>query len=189
MATTSSRARTNSVATLVTSAAHGLNVGNRFTLTGMTDTSFNGTWTVLTVPNTTTITFANVGPNVTSGADAGGTHTEVVIASNTANPWRIMKKLTTTDTGTLGPYRYRAGREACDTLRLDVRDIGADGTWTVALKVCDPGGSTGDAYTVESYTTMISKVFTPGGSCDVYLDCTDHGGSSTLQLSIYSGSS
>lgn len=188
MAATVSRSRTNSVTTLNT-AAHGLNVGNKFTLTGMTDTSFNGTWVVLTRPSTTQITFANVGPDVTQDNDAGGTTTEVVIASNTANPWRIMKTLTTTTTGTLGPYRYRAGTGTPDTLRLDVRDIGADGTWTVALKVVDPGGATGDAYTVESYTTLISKVFTPGGSCDVYLDCTAHGGSSTLQLSIYSGSS
>jgi hypothetical protein len=106
------------------------------------------------------------------------------IATNCPNPTKIGLTLTTTDTGTLGPYRFRGGKSAPATLRLHAGDVGADGTWTVSLKVGAAGGATGDLVTIESYTSLTSKVFDPGGNCDVYLDCTAHGGTSTLYLEI-----
>lgn len=54
------RARNNNVATLTTSAAHGLIVGDTFTTTSV-GTDYNVTTTVASVPSPTTFTFANNG--------------------------------------------------------------------------------------------------------------------------------
>jgi hypothetical protein len=51
--------RSSTTATLTTSSAHGLSVGDTITLRGVTnDTNWNGAYTVLTAPSTTQITFA-----------------------------------------------------------------------------------------------------------------------------------
>ncbi len=73
---TTNRARTAGISTMTT-AAHLLVVGQTVVITGMTDTTFNGTWVVLSVPSTTTFTFYNglEGTDVASGADVGGTVT------------------------------------------------------------------------------------------------------------------
>ncbi len=66
--------------TVTTASAHGLYVGARVTISGATvDTDLNGTYTVLTVPSTTTytITTANVG-------DA--TYTESTLVITTSYP-------------------------------------------------------------------------------------------------------
>jgi hypothetical protein len=55
------------VATLTTSAAHGLSVGMEVVITGV-DATFNGTYTITTVPTTTTFTYAKTATNVTSAA-------------------------------------------------------------------------------------------------------------------------
>lgn len=56
--------------TLTTTVIHDFHVGDVVTVAGVTDTSFNGTFTVLTIPTTTTITYAQTGSNSTS---SGGT--------------------------------------------------------------------------------------------------------------------
>ena len=61
------KALTSNVATLTTSAAHGLTVGMDITITGV-DATFNGTYRITTVPTTTTFTYAKVATNVTSVA-------------------------------------------------------------------------------------------------------------------------
>ena len=61
------KALTTDVATLTTSAAHGLTVGMDITITGV-DATFNGTYRITTVPTTTTFTYAKVATNVTSAA-------------------------------------------------------------------------------------------------------------------------
>ena len=61
------KALTSDVATLTTSAAHGLTVGMDITITGV-DATFNGTYRITTVPTTTTFTYAKVATNVTSAA-------------------------------------------------------------------------------------------------------------------------
>ena len=50
------KARTTNVATLTTSAAHGLSTGLEITITGV-DATFNGTYTITGVPTTTTFTY------------------------------------------------------------------------------------------------------------------------------------
>jgi hypothetical protein len=61
------KALTASVATLTTTAAHGLAVGYSITITGV-DATFNGTYTITGVPTTTTFTYAKAVANVASTA-------------------------------------------------------------------------------------------------------------------------
>ena len=61
------KALTSNVATLTTSAAHGLSVGKTVSITNV-DTTFNGTYVVLSVPTTTTFTYAKTATDVGSAA-------------------------------------------------------------------------------------------------------------------------
>ncbi len=68
--TSTGAARSNNVVTITTTAAHNFVVGQVVTISGVTDTSFNGTFFIQTVPSSTTFTYAQTGSNATSG---GGT--------------------------------------------------------------------------------------------------------------------
>jgi hypothetical protein len=68
--TVSNKALTSNVATLTTSATHGLLAGDEIVVTGV-DSTFNGTFTILTVPTTTTLTYAKTATNVVSVAGSG----------------------------------------------------------------------------------------------------------------------
>jgi hypothetical protein len=61
------KALTSNVATLTTTAAHGLCTGMEITITGV-DATFNGDYTITGVPTTTTFTYAKVASNVASTA-------------------------------------------------------------------------------------------------------------------------
>jgi hypothetical protein len=65
--TITNKALTSNVATLTTSAVHGLVVGDEIWVEGV-DATFNGKYTVATVPTTTTFTYAKTASNVTSTA-------------------------------------------------------------------------------------------------------------------------
>ena len=70
---TTDRERTNNIATLTTAAAHGLAVGDQVTVRLMTDATYDGVQvTVLSVPTTTTFTYANEGVDEASTADTAG---------------------------------------------------------------------------------------------------------------------
>jgi hypothetical protein len=75
-ASVTNKALTSNVATLTTSAAHGLAVGMEIVVSGV-DATFNGTYTISTVPTTTTFTYAKTAADVPSAA-ATGTVTSVV---------------------------------------------------------------------------------------------------------------
>jgi N4-gp56 family major capsid protein len=66
---TNSKIATN-VATITTSAAHGLGVGQIVTVAAVTNTEVNGTVTIASVPSTTTFTYSKTGTNVDT-ADTG----------------------------------------------------------------------------------------------------------------------
>ena len=68
--TVSNKALTGNIATLTTSAAHGLLAGDVVVVSGV-DSTFNGTFTILTVPTTTTLTYAKTATNVASEAASG----------------------------------------------------------------------------------------------------------------------
>jgi hypothetical protein len=63
----SNKALTTNVATLTTTAAHGLCTGMQITITGV-DATFNGEYTITGVPTTTTFTYAKTATNVPSAA-------------------------------------------------------------------------------------------------------------------------
>ncbi len=69
-ATVSNKALTSNVATLTTSAAHGFAVGMEIVVSGV-DATFNGEYTITTVPTSTTFTYAKTASNVTSTAATG----------------------------------------------------------------------------------------------------------------------
>ncbi len=69
--TISNSALTSNVATITTAVAHGLGVGQVVTVACVTATTLNGTFTIASVPSTTTFTYALTASNVTSAADTG----------------------------------------------------------------------------------------------------------------------
>lgn len=73
-AITAASAATN-VATITTSVAHGFSVGQVVTIAGVTNTAYNGTFTVASVPTATTFTYT-LGSTPT--ASSGGTATNVL---------------------------------------------------------------------------------------------------------------
>lgn len=62
---------TSNVATLTTAAAHGFAVGDSVVIAGLTDTTFNGTHTLVTGTTGSTLVFALENADVTSAADTG----------------------------------------------------------------------------------------------------------------------
>ena len=78
-ASVSNKALTSNVATLTTSAAHGFCSGMEVVVSGV-DATFNGTYTITSVPTATTFTYAKVAANVASTAVSPvGTATSDVI--------------------------------------------------------------------------------------------------------------
>jgi len=61
------KALTSNVATLTTTAAHGLSTGMQITITGV-DATFNGEYRITGIPTTTTFTYAKTASNVASTA-------------------------------------------------------------------------------------------------------------------------
>jgi len=68
--TVSNKALTSNVATLTTSAAHGLLAGDQVVVSGV-DSTFNGTFTILSAPTATTLTYAKTADNVSSTSASG----------------------------------------------------------------------------------------------------------------------
>ena len=73
-----SRDAATGVVTITTSGSHGLNIGQSITIAGVTDASFNGTFTIQDVPSPTTLTYAQAGVTATSGS---GTVTGLPLAN------------------------------------------------------------------------------------------------------------
>jgi hypothetical protein len=67
----SSASLTSNVATVVTAIAHGYVVGDTVVIAGATNTVYNGTYTVASVPTNNSFTFARVNANIASASSAG----------------------------------------------------------------------------------------------------------------------
>ena len=72
--TSNGAVRASNVVTITTAAAHGFQSSGSVVIAGVSDASFNGTFTISSVPSTTTFTYAQTGTNATSG---GGTAASV----------------------------------------------------------------------------------------------------------------
>ncbi len=68
--------RKSNVVTITTTAPHGFSVGQSVIIAGVSDTSFNGTFTIASVPSSSTFTYAQTGTD-TSTPSGGGTATSV----------------------------------------------------------------------------------------------------------------
>jgi len=79
------KARLNNVATLTTSAAHGLIVGDSVAVTGV-DSTFNGNFSVASVPTPTTFTYANTDVNVSQIAATGSVSNTSTMSLGRDNP-------------------------------------------------------------------------------------------------------
>jgi hypothetical protein len=64
-------ARADNIVTITTSTTHGFSVGSNVVVTATTNTSINGTFTIIDVPTTSTFTYAKTGTDITSGSDTG----------------------------------------------------------------------------------------------------------------------
>jgi len=69
--------RASDVSTLITTTNHGLVVGQSFAISGASDPSFDGFFTVQSVPSATSVTFYNGGSDVSAGSAGNGTVSSV----------------------------------------------------------------------------------------------------------------
>lgn len=70
---TATRARASNIATLTTGGAHGFAVGDVITVASVGGTGYNGTQVeILSVPSSTSFTYANEGANESQTADTAG---------------------------------------------------------------------------------------------------------------------
>jgi hypothetical protein len=69
-ATITNKALTSNIATLTTSTAHSFRAGTQVVISGVNST-FNGTYTILSTPTTTTFTYAKTATNVASSSATG----------------------------------------------------------------------------------------------------------------------
>ncbi len=76
IATTNGAVRATNVVTITTTAAHGFAAGQTVTVSGVTDFTFSGTFVIVSVPSSTTFTYAQTAVDATSG---GGTVTNVSV--------------------------------------------------------------------------------------------------------------
>ena len=121
------RQLTSNVATLTTSTAHSLVPGASILVAGVHAT-FNGTYTVLNTPTTTTFTYEKTAANVVSTASSG-----TVVASTddritiTVNYDDVLKTLGKIDPGTYDLYADRTSGSGTETVYI------ASGNIDVAL--------------------------------------------------------
>jgi hypothetical protein len=110
-------ARASNVATITTSAPHGLAQGDRVQVAAVTNTGVNGVFTLTSAPpTTTTFTYASTGANITSGADTGTVAKGILKLDGTDKAIRIM--------GLTGIPRS-TDTQTDESLTLDAEDNGA----------------------------------------------------------------
>jgi len=81
-----SYASTGSDFTVTTGSAHGRSPGNTIVIAGATPSAYNGTWTVATVPTSTTLTVTSA---INPGAGSGGTVRQATPATWYDGTWTI----------------------------------------------------------------------------------------------------
>ncbi|MBZ5647037.1 MAG: hypothetical protein LAN37_07420 [Acidobacteriia bacterium] len=74
--------RNSNTVTITTSAAHNFTVGYTVTIAGVTDSTFNGTFTIASTPNATTFTYAQAGTDSTSGSGTATMNRGNLVALN-----------------------------------------------------------------------------------------------------------
>ena len=135
--TVSNKALTSNVATLTTSTAHTFSVGDIAVVTGV-DATFNGTHYVVSVPTSTTFTFAKTNANVTSAAASGsaavsGKRRYAAVARDASDGViKFISDITTKPTSTIN--FSEAGASFAD---IQVDDITADAITATSATIGD----------------------------------------------------
>jgi len=137
--TISNVALTSNVATITTSAAHGYLANDSVTVTATTQTTVNGTYTIISIPTSTTFTYARTASNISSIADTGSTVSSSNIKMSAAS-------------GTLSVSK---GGTGASTLKLNNLFLG-NGTSSPTLI---PAGTTGNVLTSSTTSTVTAGSF------------------------------
>jgi hypothetical protein len=139
------KALTSNVATLTTSAAHNLAISDSIWVEGV-DATFNGEFTVLTVPTTTTFTYTKAATNVTSTAV---TSAAAIVATTGAIYVEDLTELTPTGYLTTGNIRY-------NTLeKKNFKRLLGRGNFTYGSMTLDTVDEAGTEYDVISYDAAV----------------------------------
>jgi hypothetical protein len=146
--TITNKALTSNVATLTTSASHGLAVDDEIWVEGV-DATFNGKYTVTSVPSTTTFTYAKTASNVSSTAVSSAT-----ALVNKVGSINIESASTLTETGYLTTGYIRYGTlEPKNFKRLLARGDFTFGS--LVLETVDKDGTEYDHITYEAGVTAV----------------------------------
>lgn len=106
--TITNTARTGSTATITTSAAHSYRAGDEVVVAGSTNAPLNGTWTIATVPTTTTFTYTTTtSGTITSASDSGTT----LVSANSWDVTDFLSQGSTTAYNTPGNSEYNADED------------------------------------------------------------------------------
>lgn len=139
------KALTSNVATLTTSAAHNLAVSDSIWVEGV-DATFNGEFTVATVPTTTTFTYTKAATNVTSTAV---TSAAAIVSTTGAVYVEDLTELTPTGYLTTGNIRY-------NTLeKKNFKRLLGRGNFTYGSMTLDTVDQSGVEYDVISYDASV----------------------------------
>ena len=139
------KALTSNVATLTTSAAHNLAVSDSIWVEGV-DATFNGEFTVATVPTTTTFTYAKTASNVASTAV---TSAAAIVATTGAIYVEDLTELTPTGYLTTGNIRY-------NTLeKKNFKRLLGRGDFTYGSMTLNTVDEAGTVYDVISYDASV----------------------------------
>jgi hypothetical protein len=103
--TVSNVARTGTTATITTSTAHTLEIGDSVVVSGLTNSALNGTYTIATVPTSTTFTYTTTTTgSIASVSDAGS----VLCAANSRAVTDFLSQGSTTAYNVPGDKYYNA---------------------------------------------------------------------------------
>lgn len=134
-ASVSNKALTSNVATLTTSSAHGFAEGMEIEVSGV-DSTFNGTYTIATVPSTTTFTYSKTASDVPSTAATGTVTSDVMhfVDYNTGSDdpvWGVC------DDGTTA--YWVTNDTASGKLEVNKKSLNAPGSTAPTVMFTDPG--------------------------------------------------
>lgn len=141
--TISTVSRVSNVVTVTVTANHRFAVGNVITISGVTDTSFNGTYTVASVTGNTTFTYAQTAANASSSS---GTATQTVAVSSISCSDTFTVNVTTSSAHGLsvGQGVLIAGTGVRDGEDI-VRAVGSSTTFTIWSWGSNGSAATGTA--------------------------------------------
>ncbi|MFZ4682495.1 MAG: PQQ-dependent sugar dehydrogenase [Terrimicrobiaceae bacterium] len=120
--TTTGAVRSGNVVTITTTVAHGFRKGEKVTIAGVTDPSFNGAFFVQDVPAATTFTFPQVGPDASSGSPAAPVATATTLNIGGSLTGGTFLDTTAVPIGYRGNFffgDYNSGRVIRSTLNTD----------------------------------------------------------------------